>query len=167
MKINSLRDVYIHELKDMFSAEMQLVDAMPGMAQAAADEELSANFEHMMHQSEQHVNRLEKILTGLGEATRGDKCQAMQGILQEGAGIIHEEGMPAAKDALLISSAQRAEHYEMAGYGSARTFAELLGEKEAAKMLQETLNEACETDRKLTKIAGRAVNPHAQELAAK
>ncbi|HEY5894060.1 MAG TPA: ferritin-like domain-containing protein [Chthoniobacterales bacterium] len=165
MKINSLRDVYIHELKDLFSAETQLMRALPEMVKAAADEELSAGFEQHLHRTEEHVNRLEKILEGLGETTSGDKCQAMEGILEEGADIIHEDGIREVKDALLISSAQRAEHYEIAGYGSARTFAELLGEREAAKILQQTLNEVFEADQQLTKIAGTAVNRHAQEMA--
>lgn len=167
MKINSLRDAFIHELKDLYSAETQLIRALPTMAEAAADDELAAGFEHHLHQTEEHANRLEKILTSLGETTSGEKCQAMEGILDEGADIIHEEGVREVKDALLITAAQRAEHYEIAGYGSARTFAELLGEREAAKVLQQTLNEEFEADQKLTKIAGTAVNRHAQEMASR
>ncbi|HEY5894647.1 MAG TPA: ferritin-like domain-containing protein [Chthoniobacterales bacterium] len=165
MKINSLRDVYIHELKDLFSAEKQLVRALPKMAKAAAHKQLADGFEHHLHQTEEHVNRLEKILTKLGESTRGDKCPAMEGLIEEGEHVISEGGVPEVKDALLISAAQRVEHYEIAGYGSARTFAELLGEKEAAKVLQQTLDEEAETDKKLTQLAETAVNVDAQQMA--
>lgn len=167
MKINSLRDVFIHELKDLYSAEKQLVKALPKMARAAANGELSAGFEEHLRQTEEHVSRLEKILGNLGESTRGDKCQAMEGLIEEGAKVIDEDGVPEAIDALLISTAQRIEHYEIAGYGSARTFAELLGEDEAARLLQLTLDEEAETDRKLTRLAESAVNPQAQTAGAR
>ena len=162
MKINSLRDVFIHELKDLYSAEKQLTRALPKMARAAANEDLAAGFDEHFHQTEEHVNRLEKILKNLGESTRGDKCKAMEGLIEEGAQVIGEKGVPQALDALLISTAQRVEHYEIAGYGSARTFAELLGEDEAASLLQQTLDEEAETDEKLTRLAESAVNPQAQ-----
>ena len=162
MKINSLRDVFIHEIKDLYSAEKQLTKALPKMAKAAANEELSAGFEEHLHQTEEHVNRLEKILKNLGESTRGEKCKAMEGLIEEGAKVIDEDGVPEVIDALLISAAQRVEHYEIAGYGSARTFAELLGDNEAARLLQQTLEEEAETDKKLTRLAESAVNPQAQ-----
>lgn len=166
MKINSLRDVYVHELKDLYSAEKQLVRALPKLAKAAANKELADGFEQHFHQTEEHVNRLEKILTKLGESTRGEKCPAMEGLIEEGANVISEGGVAEVKDALLISAAQRVEHYEIAGYGSARTFAEMLGEKEAAKVLQQTLDEEAETDKRLTQIAESAVNVHAREATA-
>jgi ferritin-like metal-binding protein YciE len=162
MKINSLRDVFIHELKDLYSAEKQLTKALPKLARAAEDENLSAGFEEHLQQTEEHVNRLEKILSDLGETTRGEKCKAMEGLIEEGAKVIDEDGVPEIKDALLISAAQRVEHYEIAGYGSARTFAELLGEGDAASLLQQTLDEETKTDEKLTKLAESAVNPKAQ-----
>jgi ferritin-like metal-binding protein YciE len=162
MKINSLRDVFVHELKDLYSAETQLVKALPKMAKAAANEQLSAGFEEHLEQTKEHVNRLEKILKDLGESTRGDKCKAMEGLIKEGAKVIDEEGVPEIIDALLISAAQRVEHYEIAGYGSAHAFADVLGEEEAAKLLQQTLDEEAETDRKLTDLAESAVNPTAQ-----
>jgi ferritin-like metal-binding protein YciE len=162
MKINSLRDVFIHELKDLYSAEKQLTKALPKMARAAEDEQLSAGFEAHLQQTEGHVNRLERILSDMGETTRGEKCKAMEGLIEEGASVIDEDGLPEIKDALLISAAQRVEHYEIAGYGSARTFAELLGEDRAASLLQQTLDEEAETNEKLTRLAENAVNPKAQ-----
>jgi ferritin-like metal-binding protein YciE len=161
MKIKSLRDVFIHELKDLYSAEKQLTHALPKMAKSAANEELAAGFEEHLRQTEEHVNRLETILGNLGESTRGDKCKAMEGLIEEGAKVMKEDGVPEIIDALLISAAQRVEHYEIAGYGSARTFAEHLGENEAAELLQKTLEEEAETDQKLTKLAESVVNPKA------
>lgn len=165
MKITSLRDVFVHELKDLHSAEKQLTKALPKMAKAAANQELAAGFEHHLQQTEEHVQRLEKILKGLGESTRGEKCKAMEGLIEEGASVIHEDGVPEVIDALLISAAQRVEHYEIAGYGSARTFAEHLGETEAAELLQKTLDEEAETDKKLTEIA-ETVNANAEHATA-
>src|SRR5260221_6003682 len=162
MKINSLRDVFVHELKDLYSAEKQLIKALPKMAKAAANEDLSAGFEEHLQQTEEHVNRLEKILKDLGETTRAEKCKAMEGLIEEGEKVIDEDGVPEVIDALLISSAQRVQHYQIAGYGSARTFAELLGENDAAELLQQTLDEEAETDEKLTRLAESAVNPKAQ-----
>jgi ferritin-like metal-binding protein YciE len=164
MKINSLRDVFIHELKDLYSAEKQLTKALPKMAKAAANENLAAGFEEHLQETEEHVNRLEKILKDLGETTRGDKCKAMEGLIEEGSKLIEEDGNPEAIDALLISAAQRVEHYEIAGYGSARTFAKLLGENAAAKILQQTLDEEGATDKKLTKLAESQVNRQAEAV---
>lgn len=163
MKLNSLRDVFIHELKDLYSAEKQLTRALPKMAKAAANEELCAAFEEHTQQTEEHINRLEKILADLGESTRGDKCKGMEGLIAEGADIMDQDGLPEAIDALLVSAAQRVEHYEIAGYGSARTFAEMLGEEEAARILQQTLDEEVETDEKLTQLAESTVNSQADE----
>jgi ferritin-like metal-binding protein YciE len=162
MKIKSLRDVFVHELKDLYSAEKQLIQALPKMAKAAANEQLAAGFEEHLEQTKEHAHRLEKILKDLGETTRGDKCKAMEGLIEEGSKVMKEEGVPAIIDALLISAAQRVEHYEIAGYGSAHAFAEVLGEEEASKLLQETLDEETETDEKLTHLAESAVNPTAQ-----
>jgi ferritin-like metal-binding protein YciE len=166
MKIKSLRDVYIHELKDLYSAEKQLTKALPKMARAAANEELCAGFEQHLTETEEHVNRLEKILKNLGESTRGEKCKAMEGLIEEGAKVIDEDGVPEVIDALLITAAQRVEHYEIAGYGSARAFAELLGDTEAVELLQQTLDEESETNEKLTKLAESTVNPQAQTVGA-
>lgn len=166
MKINSLRDVFIHELKDLYSAEKQLTKALPKMAKAAANAQLAAGFEEHLGQTEEHVARLETILKNLGESTRGEKCKGMEGLLKEGEKLIEEDGVPEVIDALLISAAQRVEHYEIAGYGSARTFAELLGEEKATDLLQQTLDEEAETDRKLTELATSSVNADAEAAAA-
>ncbi|HEX8297225.1 MAG TPA: ferritin-like domain-containing protein [Chthoniobacteraceae bacterium] len=165
MKIKTLRDVYLHELKDLYSAEKQLLQALPKMAKAAANEELAASFEEHLAQTEVHVERLEEILKNLGETTRGEKCKGMEGLIEEGASLIEEDGVPEVIDALLITAAQRVEHYEIAGYGSARTFAEMLGQADAAKLLQQTLDEEVETDEKLTELAESTVNVEAQESA--
>jgi ferritin-like metal-binding protein YciE len=161
MKITSLRDVFVHELKDLYSAEKQLTKALPKMAKAAANKQLAAGFKEHLEQTVEHVNRLEQILSDLGESTRGEKCKAMEGLIEEGASVIEEDGLPEVKDALLISAAQRVEHYEIAGYGSARAFAEVLGETNAAKLLTQTLEEEAATDQKLTKLATTEVNQSA------
>lgn len=158
MKINTLRDVLVHELKDLHSAEKQLTKALPKMAKAAANEELAAGFEHHFKQTEEHLRRLDTILQDMGESARGPSCKAMEGLIEEGRELIEEPGVPEVKDALLISAAQRVEHYEIAAYGSARTFAEKLGEVKVAELLQKTLDEEMETDAILTKIARKAVN---------
>jgi ferritin-like metal-binding protein YciE len=163
MKINSLRDLFIHELKDLYSAEKQLLKALPKMAKAATNDELKAAFEEHQTQSEEHVSRLEEIFENLGESSRGEKCVAMEGLIEEGQKFLKEDIRPEVLDAALIASAQRIEHYEIAGYGTARTFAELLDEDEAVELLQETLDEEKETDERLTEIAEGLVNPDAEE----
>ncbi|MDQ3622610.1 MAG: ferritin-like domain-containing protein [Verrucomicrobiota bacterium] len=161
MKIKSLRDVYIPELKDLYSAEKQLITALPKMAKAAVNEQLAAAFEEHLEQTQEQLQRLEQILEELGESTKSDKCKGMEGLLAEGSKVMKEEGVKEVIDALLITAAQKVEHYEIAGYGSARTFAEMLGENEAADLLQQTLDEEIETDERLTDIAETAVNTQA------
>ena len=158
MELETLQDLYIYELKDLYSAEKQLVRALPKMAQAAKNEQLSAGIQKHLEQTKQHAARLEKILSSHKQSTRGAKCKGMAGIIAEGAEMIEEEADPEVKDAGLISAAQRVEHYEIAGYGTVRTYAELLGDKEAAKLLQTTLQEEEETDKELTKVAKSAIN---------
>jgi len=158
MKLDTLKDLYIHELKDLYSAEKQIIIALPKMAKAASNEELSAGFKEHLIQTKEHAVRLEKILTSHGQTTRGPKCKGMEGVLKEGAEMIEEEADEEVRDAGLIAAAQRVEHYEMAGYGCARTYAELLGDKEGAKLLQTTLNEEGDTDKKLTKLATSVIN---------
>lgn len=158
MKLNTLQDLYIHELKDLYSAEKQIVTALPKMAKAASNEMLSASFLEHLEQTKEHVTRLTTILTSHGQTTRGPKCQGMEGLLKEGAEMIEEEIDEEVRDAGLISAAQRVEHYEMAGYGCARTYAELLGDKNGAKLLQTTLDEEGDTDKKLTKLATSVIN---------
>ncbi|MDB6171824.1 MAG: ferritin-like protein [Chthoniobacteraceae bacterium] len=162
MKIKTLRDLYLHELKDLYSAEKQLCKALPKMAKAASNEELVAAFEEHHGQTEQHVERIEQILDALGEPKRADKCEGMAGILAESEAITHEDISKQVLDAALIASAQKIEHYEIAGYGTVRTFAEILGEDEAAKLLQMTLDEEIETDEKLTELAEDFINAEAE-----
>ncbi len=158
MKLETLKDLYILELKDLYSAEKQIIVALPKMAKAATNAKLSAGFKEHLEQTREHVVRLEKILTSHGQTTRGPKCLGMEGALKEGAEMIEEEADEEVRDAGLIGAAQRVEHYEMAGYGCARTYAELLGDKEGAKLLQTTLNEEADTDKKLSKLATSVIN---------
>src|SRR5688572_14268663 len=163
MSMDSLKDLYIDELKDLYNAENQLLKALPKMAKKAAAPELKRAFQEHLTQTEGHVNRLEKIFKGLGEKPTGKTCKAMKGLVEEGKEIIEEDGDDAVLDAALIGAAQKVEHYEIAGYGVARTFASLLGEEDAMQTLQRTLNEEGETDKKLTSIAESAINIEASE----
>ena len=158
MKLNTLKDLYIHELKDLYSAEKQLIKALPKMAKAANNEKLAAGFEAHLKQTKEHAIRLEKLLASHEQTTRGPKCKGMEGVIEEGSEMIEEEADEEVRDAGLIAAAQRVEHYEIAGYGTARTYAELLGDPEGAKILQMTLDEEAETDHKLTKLALSAIN---------
>jgi ferritin-like metal-binding protein YciE len=158
MQLETLKDLYIHELKDLYSAEQQLVKALPKMAKAAMNKELAAGFQEHLEQTKGHAQRLEQILSSHKQTSRGPKCKGMEGIVAEGAELIEEEADEEVKDAGLISAAQRVEHYEMAGYGTARTYADLLSDKEGANLLQMTLEEERATDQKLTKLAKSAIN---------
>jgi ferritin-like metal-binding protein YciE len=158
MELETLQDLYYHELKDLYSAERQLTQALPKMAKAAANEQLAAGFKEHLEQTKEHVQRLEKILSSHAQSTRGPKCKGMEGIVAEGAEMIEEEADPEVKDAGLIAAAQRVEHYEMAGYGTVRTYAGLLGDKEGEELLQKTLSEEDATDKKLTQLAKSMIN---------
>ena len=158
MKLETLKDLYIHELKDLYSAEKQIINALPKMIKAAADKQLAAGFEEHFEQTKEHAARLEKILTSHDESTRGPKCQGMEGVLKEGEEMIKEDAEEEVRDAGLIAAAQRVEHYEMAGYGCARTYAELLRDRQGAQLLQTTLMEELATDKKLTKLAKSVIN---------
>ena len=160
MKLDSLRKLFVHELKDLYSAENQLVDALPKMAKAASDEQLKEAFHEHLKETRGQIKRLEKIFSTLEFEPGGQRGDAMEGLIEEGEEILKEkdEMEPAVLDAALIAAAQRVEHYEMAGYGTARTYAEKLGEKEAADLLRETLEEEGAADRKLTKLAERSIN---------
>ncbi len=158
MKLNTLKDLYIHELKDLYSAEKQILKALPKMIKAANNEKLSAGFAEHLEQTKEHAARLEKILGNLDQTVRGPKCKGMAGVLEEGAEMIEEEADEEVRDAGLIAAAQRVEHYEIAGYGTARTYAKLVGDKDGAKLLQMTLDEESETDDKLTKLATSSIN---------
>jgi ferritin-like metal-binding protein YciE len=158
MELTTLKDLYIHELKDLYSAEKQILKALPKMAKAASNKKLAAGFLEHLEQTKEHAERLEKILKNHDQSTRGPKCKGMEGVIAEGAEMIEEEADEEVRDAGLIAAAQRVEHYEMAGYGTARTYAELLGDKSGAKLLQTTLDEEAATDKKLTSLATSAVN---------
>jgi ferritin-like metal-binding protein YciE len=158
MRLETLEDLYIHELKDLYSAEKQLIRALPKMAKSAKNEQLAAGFKEHLEQTKEHAARIEKILDEHQQSTRGSRCKAMEGLIAEGAEMIEERAEPAVKDAGLISAAQRVEHYEIAGYGTARTYAEMLGDNEGARLLQATLSEETETDQKLSKLAKSSIN---------
>jgi ferritin-like metal-binding protein YciE len=153
MKENALRGLYIDELKDLYSAETQLVKALPKMAKAATSPKLKAGFEKHLTQTEGHVQRLEKIFADLDEDPKGKTCKGMQGLITEGKEVIEEDPGAEELDAGLIAAAQRVEHYEIAGYGCVRTYATLLGEDDAASNLQKTLDEEKETDATLSELA--------------
>ena len=158
MELETLKDLYLHELKDLFSAEQQLAKALPKMAKAASNKELAGGFQTHLEQTKEHAQRLQQILTSHKATTRGPKCKGMEGIVAEGAEMIEEEADDEVKDAGLISAAQRVEHCEMAGYGTARAYAELLGDQKGARLLQTTLEEERQTDEKLSKLAKSAIN---------
>jgi ferritin-like metal-binding protein YciE len=163
MKENALKELYIDELRDIYNAENQLTKALPKMAKAATSDELRAGFEEHLEQTNGHVERLERIFKELGEKPTGKKCKGMEGLVEEGDEMIQEEELEGeALDAGLISAAQRVEHYEIAAYGCVRTYANLLGEDDAAGLLEQTLKEEKETDQKLTQLAEK-INVEAEE----
>jgi ferritin-like metal-binding protein YciE len=154
MQENALKELYIEELRDIYNAEQQLTKALPKMAKAATSEELRSGFEEHLQQTKGHVQRLEKIFGELGEKANGKKCKGMEGLIAEGAEMIDEDELEdEARDAGLISAAQRVEHYEIAAYGCVRTYANILGEENAVSLLEQTLQEEKDTDEKLTELA--------------
>ena len=162
MKLESLKDLYLEQLKDLYSAETQLVDALPKMADASNSPELKNAFREHLIQTKQHVDRLEQVFKKLGESPKGETCEGMKGLVKEGEAMIKMKGEPEVIDAGLIAAAQRVEHYEMAGYGTVRTYAELLGDTDAVRLLERTLQEEEEADEKLTEIAESHINQEAQ-----
>ena len=163
MEQTELKQLYIDELRDLYSAESQLVKALPKLAKAATSNELRTGFEEHLEQTRGHVQRLEKIFTALDEKPTGKKCKGMQGLVEEGQEMIEEEKLERqALDAGLISAAQRVEHYEIAAYGTVRTFAKILGENHAVSLLEQTLEEEKQTDEKLTELS-RSINVEAAE----
>jgi ferritin-like metal-binding protein YciE len=157
MKLKTLEDLLLHELKDLYSAEHQLLKALPKMAKAAINEDLKAGFEEHLDQTKGHAERLEQIAEILDKKLTGHKCKAMEGLIEEGSELISEEAEDAIRDAGLIGAAQRVEHYEMAGYGTARSIAQHLGHEDIADLLEETLEEEKETNEKLTELAETAI----------
>lgn len=166
MELESLRDLYIHELKDLYSAEKQMIRNMPKMARAATNRQLASALNQHLEQTKRQAKRLEDILAENGESTRGPKCAGMEGVLKEGDEMVSEDAEDEVRDAGLIAAAQRAEHYEIAGYGCARTYAELLGDKKGARMLDMSLREEAATDQKLTKLAKSVINLKAKNAPA-
>jgi ferritin-like metal-binding protein YciE len=161
----TLRDLYLNELRDLYSAETQLLEALPKMADAASSSELKEAFTAHLTETEGHVSRLEDIFEALGEEPSGETCKAMEGLIEEGEDYLKASGNKQVRDAGLIGAAQRVEHYEIAGYGTARTLATRLGESEAADSLQATLDEEEEADLQLTAIAESEVNPAASHTS--
>ena len=164
MPEKGLKELYLDELKDLYNAENQLVKALPKLAKAAASEELRAGFEEHLEQTRGHVSRLEQIFKSLGENPKGKKCKGMEGLVEEGSEIIDEDFDDRVKDAGLIGAAQRVEHYEIAAYGTVKTFADTLGHTEHVSLLEETLEEEKETDAKLTDLA-KKINMQAGKAA--
>jgi ferritin-like metal-binding protein YciE len=161
MKLNTLKTLYIDELRDLYNAENQLVKALPKMAKGAASEELQDAFEKHLEQTKTHVERLEEVFEEIGEKPTGKTCKAMKGLIDEGSEILKEDGEESVIDAGIIVAAQKVEHYEIASYGSVRTFAQLLGKDKSADLLQTTLDEESETNELLNKLAEDIVNPEA------
>lgn len=169
MKIDTLKTLYMDELRDLYNAENQLLKALPKMAKAASSEELKDAFEKHLGQTRSHVERLEEVFEELGEKPKGKICRAMKGLIEEGSEILEEDGEESVIDAGIIVAAQKVEHYEIASYGSVRTFAQLLGQDKSADLLQTTLDEESEANELLSNLAEDIVNPEAlmeQELVS-
>lgn len=161
MKLDTLKKLYVEELRDIYNAEQQLVKALPKMAKAASAEELREAFQDHLEETKTHVERIEEIFSSMDESAKGKTCHGMKGLIEEGSGILEEKGEESVLDAGIIAAAQKVEHYEIAAYGTLRTWAELLGENEAADLLQQTLDEEGEADKRLNELAEEMVNPEA------
>jgi len=161
MKLDTLQKLYTNELRDLYNAENQLLKALPKMAKAASSKELKNAFQKHLDQTKSHVERLEQVFEELGEKPKGKTCHGMKGLIEEGSEILEEDGEESVLDAGIIVAAQKVEHYEIASYGSVRTFAELLGKQKSAGLLQATLDEESETNEALNQLAEGIVNPEA------
>jgi ferritin-like metal-binding protein YciE len=161
-EFNNLNDLFVHELEDLYDAEKRLTDALPKMAEAASNQDLKQAFQMHLGETKQHVNRLEQVFQLIGKTPNRETCDAMKGLISEGSDAISAKGDPDVRDAALIAAAQRVEHYEIAGYGTLRTFAQQLGMNDIANILQQTLDEEGAADKKLTRIAESHINPQAQ-----
>ena len=164
MEMESLKDLFVDELKDLYSAENQILKALPKMIEKATSPDLKAGFEKHLKETKVHVERLEKIFKELEASPKGKKCKGMEGVIEDGKELMEEDAEPEVMDAGLIGAAQHVEHYEMAGYGCVRTYAELLGNSNFAKLLQQTLDEEKATDEKLSELA-RNINVQADKAA--
>ena len=165
MSDNTLKTLYVDELRDLYDSEHQLIKALPKMVKAANSDELRKGFAGHLEQTKRHATRLEQILSALGEPVKGKKCKGMAGVVAEGGEMMSEDFEGALKDAALISAAQRVEHYEIAAYGTVHAYAVLMGESEAASLLQETLDEEKDTDQKLTELSQK-INSEAFDRSA-
>lgn len=161
-KLTSLDKLYVDELKDLYSAENQILKALPKMAKAATSPDLKMAFEEHLQQTQVHVDRLVKVCEELGISPKGKKCKAMEGLMEEGKELLESDADPAVLDAAMIAAAQKVEHYEMASYGCVRTWARLLGYENQAQILQQTLDEEGDTDKKLTMLAEAYINEEAE-----
>jgi ferritin-like metal-binding protein YciE len=162
LELNTLQDLFLAQLKDLYDAEHRLTEAIPKMADAAHSADLKQAFQQHHEETETHVIRLEQIFREMGLEPERETCEAAQGLIAEGEEVINADGSPAVKDAALIAAAQRIEHYEIAGYGTARTFAHQLGHERFAALLQETLDEEGNADKILTEVAEQVVNVNAE-----
>jgi ferritin-like metal-binding protein YciE len=153
MELNTLNDLFLEQLQDLYSAETQLVEALPKMASASSNEELRDAFEQHLAETRQHVTRLTQILEQLGETPGTEVCKGMQGLIKEGDEVLKLKGHPAVIDAALIAAAQRVEHYEIAAYGTVKTLADQLDKDDAKSLLDDTIDEEGKADKLLTKIA--------------
>jgi ferritin-like metal-binding protein YciE len=165
MQMNDLQDLLVENLKDLYSAEKQLLRALPKVAKSADNDQLRQAVEKHIRETEGHVQRLEQVLANFGESTRGKKCKGMEGLIEENKELLEEDAEPEVLDAGLIVGCQKIEHYEIAGYGSAVTFAKLLGDQESARLLAQTLDEEERTDKILTQIAESSINVEAAQGA--
>jgi ferritin-like metal-binding protein YciE len=166
MSLDSLQNLFVTELKDIYNGEKQLVTALPRISKAARSPQLAEAITKHLKETEGHVVRLEQIFQSLGLAVRGKKCKGMEGLLEEGKEIMEEEGQESVRDAALISAAQKVEHYEMAAYGCLRSYAQILGHNDAAKLLEQTLKEEEAADEKLNELAEGGINEAAAAVGA-
>lgn len=162
-ELQSLEDLFLEDLKDLYNAENQILKALPRMAKKASAPELRRAFEQHLKQTEGQVQRLERVFASIDEKPKGKTCKGMQGLIEEGKEAMSEDIKDDVLDAALIAAAQKVEHYEIAAYGTLRAWAEMLGNQQAAKLLQQTLDEEGETDKKLTELAEQLVNVEAVE----
>lgn len=161
IEFNSFNDLFVNQIEDLYDAENRLTKALPKMAEAAHSSQLKQAFQSHLTETEGHVSRLEQIFREINVEPKRETCEAMKGLIAEGEEMIKAHGDPDIKDAALIAAAQRVEHYEMSGYGTARSFAQRLGLNQAATLLQQTLNEEKAADQKLNTIAESSVNQKA------
>jgi ferritin-like metal-binding protein YciE len=157
-KLKSLQELYTHQLKDLYSAENQILKALPRMIQATSSADLQNAFEDHLQRTEEHVRRLERVAELAGKSLKGQKCKGMEGLIKEGQELLKKDAEPMVLDAALIAAAQRIEHYEIAGYGTLRAYAQLLGNRAEAELLQQTLDEEGEADKRLSVLADSGIN---------